>query len=674
MAIQCFNRAAAHSTTNRTSTAYVTADINMVAGRVYMLGIRGQVASGTPGIGSVSDGTNTWNLVTTKNEANITIWVYSCVASSTGAFPVNITPDGVTAWTQAGWVVDEVLGASSTPVVQSASNSDPGTHTSLAVTLSSFDDATRNVAWGFFAHNEDTAITAGSGFSDLGASTENVENANRIKSIWKRGEDTSVDVTVGSTSADILGIAVEIAWAALPVPISCTPTGPTTAGTSHDVTVPAMAAGDSVLVIAATDGNPGLSIAESGWRNIADGGNNPQLSAWGFTAPFGGRAAGPVTIASTASEPLCAFVYHFLNGDVYDSTSEQNVYVATAVTQATAASRFPSTITPSWGTANYTYIAVQAHSSTQTMSSKPADLVHEATLNDGPGTASVSLSVGYKATVGTSTETFPDSDDDWVLSGSVSQVLVTIAVRSVVTLQTITLGAKIATAESFGTPTMRANISPSAVATAEVFGDHELQAGASNITPALIASAESFGDAELLQISVISLQGFGIASEEAFGLHELQPGAATISPDAIATAESFGTHNLQAAIRPGSIISAEAFGTPYFISHISPSGIATTEAFGTVILLRYIRPGAIGTGESFGTAELQPGTAYISPSAIATLESFGLHRLAKALAGRIPPPPGLAGDGAELQPGVSAFRVNPPSGQSKSGLWLPPGV
>lgn len=210
MAIAATNLAAAHDTANRTSTAYTTASISFVAGRTYMLAVRARVSSGTPAVGSITGGGNTWTLVETVNVSNITLWLYYCVAVSTTSGAISITPDGVTTWTQGGWIVDEFSGAIPRPIAQSAQNSETGSHSSLAVTLATFDDATDNAAYGVFAHNEDTALTAGSGFADLGASAESSENANRIKSIWKTGQDTSVDITSATTSSDVFGIAVEI--------------------------------------------------------------------------------------------------------------------------------------------------------------------------------------------------------------------------------------------------------------------------------------------------------------------------------------------------------------------------------------------------------------------------------------------------------------------------------
>lgn len=210
MSIVATNLAAAHDLTDKINTPYSTASISFVKGRAYLLTVRARVAAGTPGIGSVSGGGNTWAPLQTVNLSNITIWLYSCTAVSTTAAAIEITPDNVTTWTQAAWIVDEFTNVAAVPVVQSAQNSEPASHSSLTVTLAAFAGS-NNAAYGCFAQNEDTEITAGSGFTDLGATGTAVENSNRMKSIWRRGADTTVDVTTATTNSDIFGVAAEIA-------------------------------------------------------------------------------------------------------------------------------------------------------------------------------------------------------------------------------------------------------------------------------------------------------------------------------------------------------------------------------------------------------------------------------------------------------------------------------
>jgi hypothetical protein len=205
------NLDSAYDLANRTATAYSTATISFVEGRLYLLGLRGRTATTEPLIGSVAGGGNTWTLLQTVNVSNVTIWLYYAVAVSTTTDTIDITPDGITTWTQAGWVVDEVITPIASPIVQSAQNNDTASHTSLTVTLASFADATENIAYGFFAQNATNALVPGSGLSELGAAANSTENANLLMSVWRVGQDTGVDVTTASTTDDISGIAVEIA-------------------------------------------------------------------------------------------------------------------------------------------------------------------------------------------------------------------------------------------------------------------------------------------------------------------------------------------------------------------------------------------------------------------------------------------------------------------------------
>lgn len=91
-------------------------------------------------------------------------------------------------------------------VVQSNTNS-AGSATSLTVTLSSsFADSTNNVAFGCFGANQNIAITAGSGFAEVGSQATGF--GSRTMNEWRTGEDLTVDVT--HSTAQIAGVAIEI--------------------------------------------------------------------------------------------------------------------------------------------------------------------------------------------------------------------------------------------------------------------------------------------------------------------------------------------------------------------------------------------------------------------------------------------------------------------------------
>lgn len=178
-----------------------------------MLTIRGRTATIAPGIGSIVGGGNTWLLLQTVNDTNVTHWLYYCVAGSTTASTIAITPDGVTTWTQGAWIVDEFTGASASPIASSAQNIDLNSHSSLSIPISPIPAPSFDVAYGSFSQNEDTAITAGAGFADLGATADAAENPNRLKSIWRTGETTIVNVTTATTASDIFGAAAVISLA-----------------------------------------------------------------------------------------------------------------------------------------------------------------------------------------------------------------------------------------------------------------------------------------------------------------------------------------------------------------------------------------------------------------------------------------------------------------------------
>lgn len=384
MAITATNLAAAHDTTNRTSTAYTTASISFVAGRVYMLAVRGRVASGTPEVGSVTGGGNTWQLLQASNISNITLWLYYCVAGSTTSGTIDITPDGITTWTQAGWIVDEFVAYD---VAQSAANSNPSSHSSLTVTLSGFENPTDNVAYGAFAHNEDTALTAGSGFADLGASAEASENANRIKSIWKTGEDTGVDITSATTTADVFGVAAEIMENAPAYPSvqDVTETIVSTASTTHNINMPAsVSSGQLLLVLICYQGASSVTYdTPSGWTEV-----RRQSYTSGGTLTFGlfaktasGSEGGTSVNFSTSSSIRATAQVFRVSG--WDGTVSTGVASAAAGNGLSATSANPPNLAPGWGSVDILWIASHARQQSYTASGAPTDYGN--LLNTNPG-------------------------------------------------------------------------------------------------------------------------------------------------------------------------------------------------------------------------------------------------------------------------------------------------
>lgn len=100
--------------------------------------------------------------------------------------------------------------------------------------------------------------------------------------------------------------------------------------------------------------------------------------------------------------------------------------------------------------------------------------------------------------------------------------------------QTVT-ATGIASAEAFGTPSVKLNVSPTSIASAEAFGTPSVKL---NVTTTGIPSAEAFGTPSLK----LNVTTTGIASSEAFGTPTVQnaAGVQTITVVGISSAEAFG--------------------------------------------------------------------------------------------------------------------------------------
>lgn len=151
------------------------------------------------------------------------------------------------------------------------------------------------------------------------------------------------------------------------------------------------------------------------------------------------------------------------------------------------------------------------------------------------------------------------------------------------------------------------------------------------ISPSSIASAEVFGT-PTIAVGVVTLVLNSIASSEAFGSPTLIPGTVTVQPAAITSAETFGTLSVTTGavtIQPQAITSGEVFGTPVIVAEavtISPTSITSAEAFGTLTVVVgtvIVQPQTIASGEAFGTPTLVVGAVTIQPQTIASAEMFG---------------------------------------------------
>lgn len=195
---------------------------------------------------------------------------------------------------------------------------------------------------------------------------------------------------------------------------------------------------------------------------------------------------------------------------------------------------------------------------------------------------------------------------------------------------TITLTSGIASAESFGTPSINQKVEPVGIASAESFGTLKVN---QKVELNSVASAESVGTPQAyFNHQSITLTS-SISSGESFGTLSVKNGY--FFPTSVASAESFGTAKINQKIEPTSIAagavgtpsvgnghvypvsiaSAAAFGTPQVNQKIEPVGIESAEAFSVYIFMN-----SVASGESFGTLKVNQK---VEPTSIASAESFG---------------------------------------------------
>lgn len=176
--------------------------------------------------------------------------------------------------------------------------------------------------------------------------------------------------------------------------------------------------------------------------------------------------------------------------------------------------------------------------------------------------------------------------------------------------------AAIASAESFGAPAIRETVTAVAIASSEAFGSPSIR---QTVTPAGVASAEALGAPAVLE----TVYAAGIASAEAFGSPTASPagGATTTAePVGIPSGEAFGSPSVNQIVHPAGIASSEAMGGPSAASSVHPGGIASAESFGVPSVTVHVTAAGIPSAESFGSPH-----AYTPafPDAIPSGEAFG---------------------------------------------------
>ena len=186
----------------------------------------------------------------------------------------------------------------------------------------------------------------------------------------------------------------------------------------------------------------------------------------------------------------------------------------------------------------------------------------------------------------------------------------------------------IASAETFGTPSIELHLEPSSIISAEAFGSFDLDL---QMTMTGIPSAEVFGNIYITQGQTLVV--IGIPSEEAFGDSSVNRGSVNLTLFSIPSEEAFGSFDIIRApqfISMTGIPTEEAFGIPVIDKVISPIGIPSEEAFGVFGLQAgniEVPIASIVSEESFGSFTVSPGFTEIQMEGIQSEESFGTPTL-----------------------------------------------
>ena len=201
-------------------TTIDTASITPSANKLVLLSVtaRNGIPS-EPATPTITGNGLTWVLVdsiyyVTSGASRRKQFVFRAMGASpsTGAITINF---GET--TTILWSVDQATGADvsgtngSGAIVQSATNKDEASSTSLTVTLSAFGN-TGNATFGSFgASNQTLGISPGDGFSELSENAGTFSTKQEVE--WKATNDTSVDISYSSQTG-VGGVAIEIKAAA----------------------------------------------------------------------------------------------------------------------------------------------------------------------------------------------------------------------------------------------------------------------------------------------------------------------------------------------------------------------------------------------------------------------------------------------------------------------------
>ena len=238
------------------ASSYGTASISPTANRLVVLTVYNEKANPTT-VPTVTGAGMTWTNFfsresTSKNTKRITM--FRALSSSPGSGGLTISFGG-TNQALCGWNITEFAGIDTggtngaNAIVQSAGNdNNTSGNTGLTVTLAAFSNAS-NATHGVVAWGSATAITQGSGFTELGETTApNVS----YESQWRNDNDTTVDWTWASATDSSLGCSIEIAADVATTSTSITTSTSTTSTSSSTTTSSSTSTSTTVSVTIST--------------------------------------------------------------------------------------------------------------------------------------------------------------------------------------------------------------------------------------------------------------------------------------------------------------------------------------------------------------------------------------------------------------------------------------
>lgn len=198
------------------ATSYNTASISPSASRLILVFFAGTSASSGPPDPTITGNGFTYTKVATLVDASNTriVGVYRAMGTpSAGAVTISF---GAHTMARLGWSIAEFANVKTSgvngadAVVQSATNQNTGSQTTLSVTLAAFGSA-NNATYGGIRRSATSGTSSGSGFTQLGVDTA---NSATIQSQWRNDNDTGVDWTWPSDSSVNMAVALEIAFQA----------------------------------------------------------------------------------------------------------------------------------------------------------------------------------------------------------------------------------------------------------------------------------------------------------------------------------------------------------------------------------------------------------------------------------------------------------------------------